>query len=200
MGQSYGIGGRTTKRPANRRAKLLILLVWAWVELNYRPHAYQAASYEHESGSEVPTRLPFTNILLSMSHIYEHLAHFREQFAHLNGHHNGHHSPCDRYLIEPEEPFPRRTQAAWGDPRCRSIHDPIFSPDAAHDALNSHYLPGILLAYGELIAVAIQHRGPRGVDYPKMDIELRADRRRAKIAKEFCASGSQRVCDNVLRH
>ena len=30
------------KKPAERRAKLLILLVWAWVELNYRPHAYQA--------------------------------------------------------------------------------------------------------------------------------------------------------------
>ena len=65
--------------------------LWAWVELNYRPHAYQAASYEHELGSEVPTRLPFTNILLSMSRIYERLAHFREHFAHLNGHHNGHH-------------------------------------------------------------------------------------------------------------
>jgi hypothetical protein len=64
---------------------------WAWVELNYRPHAYQAASYEHEIGSEVPTRLPFTNILLSMSRIYEHLAHFRKHFAHLKGHHNGHH-------------------------------------------------------------------------------------------------------------
>ncbi|MFN2604517.1 MAG: hypothetical protein ABR582_17425, partial [Gemmatimonadaceae bacterium] len=25
-----------------RRATSLILLVWAWVELNYRPHAYQA--------------------------------------------------------------------------------------------------------------------------------------------------------------
>jgi len=42
---------------------------WAWVELNYRPHAYQAASYEHELGSEVLTSLPFTNILLSMSRI-----------------------------------------------------------------------------------------------------------------------------------
>ncbi len=59
---------------------------------------------------------------------------------------------------------------------------------------------GILLTNGELIAVAVQHRGPRGVDHPKMDIELRADRRRAKIAKEFCASASPRVCDNVLRH
>jgi hypothetical protein len=29
-------------------------------------YAYQTASHEHESGSEVPTRLPFTNILLSM--------------------------------------------------------------------------------------------------------------------------------------
>src|SRR5450759_3126736 len=67
---------------------------WAWVELNYRPHAYQAASYEHEIGSEVPTRLPFTNILLSMSRIYEHLAHFREHFARANGHHNGHHPFC----------------------------------------------------------------------------------------------------------
>jgi hypothetical protein len=80
------------------------------------------------------------------------------------------------------------------------VHDPIFSPDAAHQAPNSHRLPGILLAYGELIAAAVQHRVPGGVDYPKMDIELRADRRRAKIAKEFCASGSPRVCDNVLRH
>jgi hypothetical protein len=59
--------------------------------LNYRPHAYQAPSYERELGSEVPTRLPFTNILLSLSCICEHLAHFREHFAHLNGHHNGHH-------------------------------------------------------------------------------------------------------------
>jgi hypothetical protein len=42
---------------------------WAWVDLNYRPHAYQAPSYEHELGSEVPTRLPFTNILLSMGAI-----------------------------------------------------------------------------------------------------------------------------------
>jgi hypothetical protein len=64
-----GLAEGQQKRPAVRRAKLLILLVWAWVELNYRPHAYQAASYEHKSGSEVPTRLPFTNILLSMSRI-----------------------------------------------------------------------------------------------------------------------------------
>ncbi len=42
---------------------------WACEELNLGPHAYQAASYEHELGSEVPTRLPFTNILLSMSRI-----------------------------------------------------------------------------------------------------------------------------------
>jgi hypothetical protein len=34
------------KKPAERRAKLLILLVWAWVELNYRPHAYQATEGE----------------------------------------------------------------------------------------------------------------------------------------------------------
>src|SRR5450759_3004918 len=32
---------------------------WAWVELNLRPHAYQAASYEHEFGSEVLTSPPF---------------------------------------------------------------------------------------------------------------------------------------------
>jgi hypothetical protein len=57
----------------------------------YRPHAYQADSNEHELGSEVPTRLPFTNILLSMSRIQEHFAHFREHCAHANGHHNGHH-------------------------------------------------------------------------------------------------------------
>jgi hypothetical protein len=37
--------------------------------LNYRPHAYQAASHEHELGSEVLTSLPFTNILLSMPRI-----------------------------------------------------------------------------------------------------------------------------------
>jgi len=43
--------------------------LWAWVELNYRPQAYQAASHEHELGSQVLTRLPFTNILLSMSRI-----------------------------------------------------------------------------------------------------------------------------------
>ena len=46
-----------------------LLRIWAWVELNYRPHAYQAPSYEPELSSEVPTRLPFTNILLSMSRI-----------------------------------------------------------------------------------------------------------------------------------
>jgi hypothetical protein len=57
------------KKPAERRAKSLNYNEWAWVELNYRPHAYQAASYEHEIGSEVPTRLPFTNILLSISRI-----------------------------------------------------------------------------------------------------------------------------------
>jgi hypothetical protein len=51
-----------------------------------RPHAYQAASYEHELGSELRTRLPFTTILLSISRIQEHLANFREHFAHLNGH------------------------------------------------------------------------------------------------------------------
>ncbi|HEX7423239.1 MAG TPA: hypothetical protein VF311_05035, partial [Terriglobales bacterium] len=77
--------------------------IWAWVELNYRPHAYQAVSYEYELGSEVPTRLPFTNILLSFSRIHEHSARLREHFARLNGHHNGHHSPCDRYLVDAEE-------------------------------------------------------------------------------------------------
>jgi hypothetical protein len=63
------------------------------VQLNYRPHAYQAASYEHELGSEAPTRPLFTNILLSALRIYEHFAHFSEHFAHLNGHHNGHPAP-----------------------------------------------------------------------------------------------------------
>jgi hypothetical protein len=58
--------------------------------LNYRPHAYQAASYEHEIDLDVPTRLPFTNILLSISRTYEHLAQVNEPVAHLNGHHNGH--------------------------------------------------------------------------------------------------------------
>src|ERR1700694_1605551 len=76
---------------AVKRSRVTIRHSWAWVELNYRPHAYQAASYEHEIGSEVPTRLPFTNILLSFSRIHEHSARLREHFAHLNGHHNGHH-------------------------------------------------------------------------------------------------------------
>ncbi len=59
---------RNKARPETdpRRAKSLVLLKWAWVELNYRPHAYQAASNEHELGSEVPTSLPFTNIPLSI--------------------------------------------------------------------------------------------------------------------------------------
>ncbi|MGZ6515271.1 MAG: hypothetical protein ACXVD8_10180, partial [Actinomycetota bacterium] len=82
-----------TKNPATVRLVAgFALAKWAWVELNYRPHAYQAASYEHELGSEVPTNLPFTTSLLSISRILEHPAHFREHFAHANGHHNGHHS------------------------------------------------------------------------------------------------------------
>jgi hypothetical protein len=85
---------------------------WAWVELNYRPHAYQAASYEHELSSEVPTRLPFPNILLSISAFTNMLRTFHEHFVHLNGHHNGHHSPCDRYLVDAEERFSRHAQAA----------------------------------------------------------------------------------------
>jgi hypothetical protein len=64
--------------------------LWAWEELNLRPHAYQAASHEHELGSEVLTNPRVPNILLSMSRFCEHLAHFREHFARLNGHHNGH--------------------------------------------------------------------------------------------------------------
>ena len=32
---------------------LVGLIEWAWVELNYRPHAYQARSYECEIGLEV---------------------------------------------------------------------------------------------------------------------------------------------------
>jgi hypothetical protein len=64
---------------------------WAWVELNYRPHAYQAGSCEHELGSEVPIRMPSTNILLRISRIQEHLGHFHEHFARANGPHNGHH-------------------------------------------------------------------------------------------------------------
>ena len=40
---------------------------WAWVELNYRPHAYQAGSREHALRLEVLTGVHFTNILLSMS-------------------------------------------------------------------------------------------------------------------------------------
>jgi hypothetical protein len=65
-----GLVGGQQKKPAKRRAKLLILLVWAWVELNYRPHAYQAASHGPESQLEVPTGLPFTNILLSPSRFW----------------------------------------------------------------------------------------------------------------------------------
>ena len=45
---------------------------------------YNAASYEHELGSEVLTSPPFTNILPSTLRIQEHLAHFREHFAHSN--------------------------------------------------------------------------------------------------------------------
>ena len=69
----------------------------AWVELNHRPHGYRAGLSERELGSEVPTRLPFTNILLSISRIYEHPAHLRERFSRLNGHHNGHqlHQPSE---------------------------------------------------------------------------------------------------------
>jgi hypothetical protein len=33
-------------KPVMRRAELLVLPVWAWVELNYRPHAYQATAGE----------------------------------------------------------------------------------------------------------------------------------------------------------
>ena len=47
----------------------VIVLEWAWVELNYRPHAYQAGSHEHALRLEVLTGLHFTNILLSMSRI-----------------------------------------------------------------------------------------------------------------------------------
>ena len=54
---------------------------WAWVELNYRPHDYRAASYEHELGSEVLTRLPFTNFLLSISRIQMNLQTEDEEFA-----------------------------------------------------------------------------------------------------------------------
>ena len=56
-----------TTPPAPKRLRGNDLKLWAWVELNYRPHAYQAGSYEHELASEVPTSLHFTNILLSMS-------------------------------------------------------------------------------------------------------------------------------------
>lgn len=77
---------------------------WACEELNLGPHAYQASSREREIDSQVPTRLPFTNILLSTSPIYEHLAHFGEHFAHLNGHHNGHQEVSPRGLPEGSEP------------------------------------------------------------------------------------------------
>src|SRR6266404_1668836 len=70
---------------------VMIRGLWAWVELNYRPHAYQAGLYEREFDSEIPIRLPFTNTLLRTSRIREHLAHLNEYSAHLNGHHNGHH-------------------------------------------------------------------------------------------------------------
>ena len=64
--------------------------LWAWVELNYRPHAYQAGSYEHELGSKVLLRPTFTNILLSKSRLKNVLRAVREHFAHSNGHRNGH--------------------------------------------------------------------------------------------------------------
>jgi len=59
----------------------------AWVELKYRPHAYQAPPYEHEFASEVLTSLPFTNAVLSKSRIQENPVHFHEHCSHLNGHH-----------------------------------------------------------------------------------------------------------------
>jgi hypothetical protein len=52
----------------------VVIVEWAWVELNYRPHAYRAGLCASEYGLEVLTSLPFTNILLSMSRIQEHLA------------------------------------------------------------------------------------------------------------------------------
>ena len=45
------------------------------VELNYRPHAYQAGSYEHELGSEVLTSLPFHE------HPAQYAAHLRTSCA-----------------------------------------------------------------------------------------------------------------------
>ena len=56
-----------------------------------RPHAYQAASYLDEVGSEARNRLRLTNILLSLLRISDDLAHLREHVARANGHHNGHH-------------------------------------------------------------------------------------------------------------
>ena len=56
---------------------VMIRVLWACVELNYRPHAYKTGSYEHELGSEVLTSLPsrtscsasraFENILLTFT-------------------------------------------------------------------------------------------------------------------------------------
>jgi len=67
---------------------------WAIEELNLGPHAYQAASYEHEFGPDVLTSPLFTNVLRIMSRIWEHLAHFRQHLPRANGHHNRHpHTP-----------------------------------------------------------------------------------------------------------
>ena len=60
-----------TRRRFSREFKVeaVKLVCERGVTVSQAAHAYQAASYEHELGSEVPTRLPFTNILLSISRI-----------------------------------------------------------------------------------------------------------------------------------
>ena len=41
-----------TKKPPRKGAKSFALLEWAWVELNYRPHAYQASSSNMNSAQK----------------------------------------------------------------------------------------------------------------------------------------------------
>jgi hypothetical protein len=53
---------RREKKPAEKESgglRVFILWEWAWVELNYRPHAYQAGSYEHEFRPEILTQPAF---------------------------------------------------------------------------------------------------------------------------------------------
>src|SRR5437762_12768898 len=70
----------------------------AWVELNHRPHAYQAASHEHELAQKFLLAC-LSRTSCSASRAYKNILHFREHFAHPNGHHDGRH--CDAQGSEP---------------------------------------------------------------------------------------------------